>query len=334
MFVPVVDSQQQPLMPTTPARARRWIESSKATPFWKRGVFCVRLNVNPSAQNVQEIAVGIDPGSKKEGFTVKSNAHTYLNIQADAVTWVSRAVETRRNMRRARRFRKTPYRANRMNRKRGGLPPSTKARWQWKLRILRWLCKMFPVKCFAVEDIQAKTLKNGRKWNANFSPLQVGKNWFYGELENLGRVFKYQGYETKTFRDIKGLKKTSQKMAEVFAAHCVDSWVLASDIVGDQGYVDNTDLLLITPLQFHRRQLHVMRPADGGIRKHYGGTRSLGLTRGSLVRHVKRGVCYVGGCTDSRISLHSMSTGKRLCRNAKPSDCKFLAYNSWRLSNE
>lgn len=47
MFVPVVDSDGRPLMPTIPSRARRWIRSGKATPFWKRGLFCVRLNVAP-----------------------------------------------------------------------------------------------------------------------------------------------------------------------------------------------------------------------------------------------------------------------------------------------
>jgi len=130
MFVPVVDCNQKPLMPTTPSRARRWIKMGKATPFWKRGVFCVRLNVEPSARNTQPIAVGIDPGSKKEALTVKSEAHTYLNIQADAVTWVKDAVTVRGQMRRARRFRKTPCRHNRANRARGALPPSTKARWQ------------------------------------------------------------------------------------------------------------------------------------------------------------------------------------------------------------
>lgn len=88
MFVPVVDQYQQPLMPTTPARARRWIQRGKATPFWKRGVYCVRLNVEPSAREVQPVAVGIDPGSKKEGYSVTSAAHTYLNLQADAVYWV------------------------------------------------------------------------------------------------------------------------------------------------------------------------------------------------------------------------------------------------------
>ena len=68
MFVPVVDRQQRPLMPTTPARARRWIKTAKATAFWKGGIFCVRLNIEPAARELQPIAVGIDPGSKKEGI--------------------------------------------------------------------------------------------------------------------------------------------------------------------------------------------------------------------------------------------------------------------------
>jgi hypothetical protein len=38
--VPVVDREGQPLMPTTPSRARRWIKDGEATPFFKRGIFC------------------------------------------------------------------------------------------------------------------------------------------------------------------------------------------------------------------------------------------------------------------------------------------------------
>jgi len=116
MFIPVVDSHQRPLMPTISSRARRWIREGKATPFWKRGVFCIRLNIEPSGCATQPVAVGIDPGSKKEGLTVKSASHTYINIQADAVDWVGKAMKTRREMRRARRFRNTPCRANRRNR--------------------------------------------------------------------------------------------------------------------------------------------------------------------------------------------------------------------------
>lgn len=329
MLVPVVDNNQNPLMPTKPSRARRWIREGKATPFWKRGIFCVRLNITPSDEKAQPIAVGIDPGSKKEGFTVKSESRTYLNIQADAITWVKDAIEIRRNMRRARRFRKTPCRKNRSNRSRSPFPPSTKARWQWKLRLCQWLTKLFPIDCFIVEDINAVT-KGKRRWDVMFSPLQAGKDWFYSELEKLAKVETKQGYETKALRDHAGLKKSNKKLAETFDAHCVDAWVLATWWTGGHIQPDNTDLLCITPLRFHRRQLHRLQPEKGGIRKPYGGTMSHGFKRGSLVKHTKYGLAYVGGYLKDGMSLHDTATGKRLCQNAKPFDCRFLTFNTWR----
>jgi hypothetical protein len=330
MFVPVVDHNNRPLMPTIPSRARRLIKSGKATPFWKNGVFCVRLNVEPSARNLQPIAVGIDPGSKKEGLTIKSKAHTYLNIQADAVVWVKDHVKTRREMRRLRRCRKTPCRANRSNRSIGGIPPSTKARWQWKLRICRWLCKLFPVACFVVEDIAAHT-RGGPRWNRTFTPLQVGKAWFYDQLKQLAQVETQSGWETKQLRDMYGLKKIGNKLAEVFETHCVDSWVLANRWTGGHIEPDNTRLFCVTPLRFHRRQLHRLQPDKGGVRNPYGSTRSLGFKRGSVVKHPKWGIAYVGGFFKDRISLHRLTGGQRLCQNAKPSDVKFLAYSSFRM---
>src|SRR5258708_20698121 len=86
MFVPVIDRNQHPLMPTTPARARRWLRSGKATAFWKGGLFCVRLNVEPSARGQQPVAVSIDLGSYKAGNRVLSAAHTYIIMPADAHT--------------------------------------------------------------------------------------------------------------------------------------------------------------------------------------------------------------------------------------------------------
>lgn len=328
LYVPVVSSTGKPLMPCHPARARELVRSGRAVRRFDRGLFYIRL-LDRADGEVQPVACGIDPGSKKEGLTVKSEAHTYLNLQADAVTWVKDALETRRNMRRARRFRKTPCRAPRFNRYRGGLPPSTKARWQWKLRICRWLSRLFPIETFVVEDVKAHT-RGGRRWNCSFSPLQTGKNWFYGELRKLGRVETKQGYETKELRDAHGLKKTGRKLAEVFEAHCVDSWVLANWWTGGHTSPDNTRMMCITPLRFHRRQLHRLQPEKGGVRKPYGSTRSHGFKRGSLVKHPKWGVAYVGGVLKDRISLHRIADGKRLCQNARPSDCEFLAFNSWR----
>src|SRR5260370_10106127 len=178
-------------MPTTPARARKWMKSRKATGFWKGGIFCVRLNVEPSARETQPIAVGIDPGSKREGYSVLSAAHTYLNIQAEAREGVKEAEADSTHMRRTRRGRNTPCRQPRQNRKqsRKRLPPSTKARWQWKLRMARFLFQIVPVSAFVVEDIRAETHKGKwGKWNSNFSPLEVGKLWFYTALHKLAPV--------------------------------------------------------------------------------------------------------------------------------------------------
>ena len=328
LYVPVISSNGQPLMPCHPARARELVRNGRAVRRFDRGLFSLRL-VNRQDGAVQPLAVGIDPGSKKEGFTVKSAAHTFLNLQADAVTWVKDAVTTRREMRRGRRFRKTPCRAPRQNRARGGLPPSTRARWQWKLRLARWLARMYPVARFVVEDIKART-RGTRRWDASFSPLESGKQWFYQELTTVAPVETKQGWETKELRDGLGLKKSRDKLAEVFGSHCIDSWVLANWWTGGHTQPDYTRLLCVTPFRFHRRQLHRLQPEPGGIRKPYGGTRSHGFKRGSLVTHPRWGLAYVGGCLGDRISLHSVTSGARLTQGAKPSECRFLTFNSWR----
>jgi hypothetical protein len=331
MHVPVVNQNQQPLMPTHLWRALKWIALGRATGFFKRGVFCVRLN-NPSGQETQFIAVGIDTGSKREAYAVKSRGHTYLNILSNAVDWVKDAVEARKNARSARRNRTTPCRQNRENRNIGGIPPSTKARWQLKLRVCRWLSRLFPIRKFVVEDIQATTFKGKRKWNRCFSPLEVGKKWFYDQLSSLDIVETRQGWETKQLRDNLGLNKLKDKLSESFYTHNIDSWVMANDATGGHIKPDNERIVRLFPLQLHRRQLHMFQPARGNIRRNYGGTRSLGLKRGSFVKHNKLGVTYVGGTSNGRVSLHAISNGVRLTQNAKIEDIKFLSYSSWRTA--
>jgi RRXRR protein len=334
MFVPVVDQGQRPLMPTTPSRARRWIKSGKATAFWKGGIFCVRLNAEPSARVVHPLAVGIDPGSQREGYSVVSAAHTYLNIQAEARDGVKEAEKGSTRMRRTRRGRKTPCRKSRQNRKQSKqkLPPSTRARWQWKLRLARFLCQIFPVSVFVVEDIAATTKQGKRRWNRSFSPLEVGKHWFYEEIKRLASLQIMQGYETKALREQLGLKKTSKKLAEVWEAHCVDAWVLAYSVVGGKAAPDNKRLVCMAPFVWHHRQLHRLQPEKGGKRKPYGGTLSQGIKRGTLVIHPKWGKATVGGTMDGKLSLHDPSTNKRLTQSAKVMDCKPLKGLRWRTN--
>jgi RRXRR protein len=332
MFVPVCDSYQKPLMPTTPARARRWIKSGKATAFWEGGMFCVRLNVEPSDHVLQAIAIGIDPGSKREGYSVISAAHTYLNIQAEARESVKDAEQESTRMRRTRRNRKTPCRKPRQNRRQSKkkLPPSTRARWQWKLRLARFLCQIFPVSIFVVEDIKATPKQGKRRWNRSFSPLEVGKQWFYTELGKRAPVEIKQGYETKALRTQLGFKKTGKKLAEVWEAHCVDGWVLAYGVIGGKPKPDNVELVCMAPLNWHHRQLHRFQPEKEGKRKPYGGTLSQGIKRGTLVNHPKWGKAYVGGTMEGKLSLHDADTGKRLTQTAKVADCTQIKLLRWR----
>jgi hypothetical protein len=58
-----------------------------------------------------------------------------------------------------------------------------------------------------------------------------------------GNLALYQGYETAGFRQTLGIQKSKDKLAETFSAHCVDSWVLAREILGrTQLAPDNTRL--------------------------------------------------------------------------------------------
>ena len=324
MFVPVKSKAGEQLMPTSPSVARHLIRSGKATPYWNNGIFCIRLNYETS-QYTQEIAVGVDPGSKKEGFTVKSEAHTYLNVQADAHSKVAKKVSKRRELRRSRRSRKCPNRKQRANRlaNRERIPAGTRARWDWKLRLLDWLSKMFPITHICVEDIKARTIERAKKWNTSFSPLEVGKHWFYTEIEKRWQLLTLQGWQTKEIRDRLGLKKSSKKLSDIFEAHCVDSWCLAYHTVGGNASVDDRSLLCISPIPIRRRELHRQNPQKGGNRPRYGGTVFQGLVKNTLVKHVKHGLTRISGFGKRGISLYDLE-GTRLCQNAKIQDCRIL----------
>lgn len=333
MRVPVVDAAGRPLMPCHPARARFLIKRGKAVPKRnKLGIFYLQLTYEVEPDN-RVLALGVDPGSKFEGFSVVGTKHTVLNVMSEAPTHVKKAVEQRRQMRRARRYRKTRRRPQRSDNRRNGddfLPPSTRARWEAKLRIIRQLLKILPISHIVVEDVRAETKKGKWRWNKHFSPVQAGKEYFYCCLREFGfePVLK-QGHETKALRKRFGLGKSGRKGEKSFWSHCVDAWALAASVSGAKE-PDHTGLYYLIPLRFHRRQLHRLEPEKGGVRKPYGSTRSLGFKRGTLVRYPKLGLCYIGGHMGGRLSLHDLKTGRRLTQGVKPEDCRVLTCVSWR----
>lgn len=336
-WVPVVSSIGAPLMPCRPVRARKLVQRGRAVKRWKNRLFYIQM-LDLTEERTQPVAIGIDPGSKMEGYTVKAAHRTFLNIQSHARDGkaVQKSLEGRANARRARRGRNTPCRPPRFDNraKKGWIPPSTLARWQFKFNILKWLTQLYPIITVVIEDVKAVTKEGKKRWNNSFSPVQAGKNWLYTRIESDGfQLLKVEGRTTYTIRQQLGLFKTPHKLSTGFSAHCVDSWVLANSITGNRLTPDHTEVLVLKPLTFPRRQLHRFTPSKGGTRTRYGGTRSLHLKKGTLVNHPKHGRCLVGGSNGTdRISLQTTIGYTRIAQNVKPENLTAISYSPWLLA--
>ncbi len=129
MRIPVVDVRGVPLMPCTPPKARALLKAGKARPKRnKLGLFHIQLTYAQEPNN-QILVVGIDPGSKFEGFSVVGKQDTVHNLMVEAPTHVKEVVKTRRTLRRSRRYRlwRRPCRNNNRLRGHRRLPPSTRS---------------------------------------------------------------------------------------------------------------------------------------------------------------------------------------------------------------
>jgi hypothetical protein len=293
---------------------------------------------------IQDIVVEIDPGKKFSGIGVQSSkytlytAHLILPFQA-----VRDRMDARRLMRRGRRgrrinrkveFSKRAHRQKRFNnRRQRKLAPSIRSNRQLELRIVSQLCRIYPVTEIRYEYIRADVdLTSGRKKarsGKGFSAVMVGQRWMLKQLEIFARVITIEGYQTALTRRYLGLikNKTDKSKAE-FNTHAVDGVAIAaySFVEYRQYHKVKEDggawfgFVVITPAQFFvirrppysRRQLHLMLPAKGGIRRKYGGSSTTrhGFRKGDIVNSPK-GVGYVSGDTEKQISV-SDANWKRL----------------------
>jgi hypothetical protein len=348
MRIPVISQDNQPLMPTTSARARKWIASGKAVKRWSDcGQFFVQLAVEPSGYATQDVIVGIDPGKKYSGIGVQSarftlyTAHLVLPFQT-----VRDRMDARRLMRRGRRGRRInrkvafSNRAHRQkrfsNRRQGKLAPSIRANRQLELRIVSELCKLYPVTEIRYEYVRADVdLTSGRKKarsGKGFSAVMVGQKWAIKQLEQFAPVVTIEGYQTASTRKHLGLEKNkADKSKAEFATHAVDGVAIAASYfveyrtyhkVGEDG-ADWFGSVSVTPASFFvirrppysRRQLHLMVPAKGGVRRKYGGsTTPFNIRKGDIVKY-QNVIGFCSGYTGKSLSV-SDSDWKRLGRYA------------------
>jgi hypothetical protein len=341
--IPVISAEGQPLMPTTPQRARRWIEVGKAVKKWSDvGLFYVQLVNPPSDAKTQPISVGIDPGKLYSGIGIQSSkvtlftAHLVLPFKTVKDRMEQRAMMrcTRRGRRinRTVEFKLRNHRQKRFSNRRGNkLPPSIRANRQLELRVVTELCKVFPIAKIVYEYVKADVdLTSGRKKarsGKGFSAVMVGQKWMIEQLSKLAPVVTQFGWQTAQIRERLGLIKIKDKKAQTPQSHAIDGIALASsEFVGYEAFRSGresgharTGFVEVTPSVFKvirrppisRRQLHLFQPAKGGERRKYGGTVTRhGFRKGDLVNSPK-GIGYVSGDTERQISV-SDSSWKRL----------------------
>lgn len=211
-------------------------------------------------------------------------------------------MDNRRLMRRNRRGRRinrnVPFkqRAHRQkrcfNRRKGKLSPSIRANRQLELRVVSGLAKILPVTDIYFEyvkaDVDLTTGRKGAKSGKGFSPVMVGQKWMLEQLSAFGIVHTRLGWQTSNLRKHLGLEKSKNKAEQSPKSHANDGITLACFHFLDylpfcnlreHGHKwEGSVFLTLSPFAvikrppISRRQLHLMVPSKGGVRRKYGGS--------------------------------------------------------------
>jgi hypothetical protein len=282
----VLSKEGKALTPTTPARARKLLEAGVAVPVWSRfNTFGIKM-LPTTRQETPETALGVDHGTKFEGYSVVVGEENVINIKLNLPDKkrIGKKLEERRHLRRARRWRKCRRRPARFDnrRRRDWLAPSQAVMVGSRLKVIREMFEIYPIGVIGFEDVCFNHAKH--RWGKNFSTVEIGKiriKKFF--IDHEAKVIEYRGYEIKELREKYGYHKTSSKSADIFTAHCSDSLTLAADaIVG--AYIDPGPFLVVDDTYRPvRRQLHDTQPAKGGVRQPYSRGTVFGLRKGLLV---------------------------------------------------
>jgi N6-L-threonylcarbamoyladenine synthase len=177
MLVYVINKHSKPLMPCSPAKARKLLKSGKAKVV-NRTPFTIQL-IYGSSGYTQPISLGVDAGSKEVGLSATTENQELYASETQLRNDIVELLSTRRELRRARRNRKTRYRPSKfMNRvhskNKGWLAPSIEHKIQTHLKLVNKVHDILPITNTIVEtaafDIQK--IKN---------PNISGKEYQHGE---------------------------------------------------------------------------------------------------------------------------------------------------------
>ena len=204
MLVYVLNKYGKPLMPCSARKARILLKQCKVF-VKKKEPFTIQFKFGSSGYK-QEITLGVDSGYKHIGLSASTNKQELYSSEVELRTDIVDLLSTRRELRKARRNRKTRYRKPRFDnriksKKESWLAPSILHKINSHLKVIDNIVKILPVNIIIIEtgqfDIQK--LKN---------PNIQGKE--YQEGEQLG-FFNLREYilfrDNHTCQNCKGKSK-------------------------------------------------------------------------------------------------------------------------------
>jgi len=177
----VVNLRNEPLMPTTPRKAKILLKSGEASVF-KRTPFTIQL-LHASGETKQPITLGVDSGFQNVGLSVITEKEEVFSAEVKLRTDIVKLNSEKRQYRRARRNRKTWHREPRfLNRKKdsGWLAPSIQHKLDSHIRLIDMVKKILPITKINIEvanfdiqkiknqDIEGTDYQNGEQcgfWN-------------------------------------------------------------------------------------------------------------------------------------------------------------------------
>ena len=185
-MVYVLNKDWQPLMPTERhGKVRRLLRDGKAKVI-RRCPFTIQL-LYETGNQVQQISLGIDAGSKHIGVSATTESKVLFEADVELRNDIIDLLSTRRELRKSRRNRKTRYRKSRFNNRKkpdGWLAPSVWQKVQTHLTVVENVCRILPISKIVAEiasfDIQK--IKN---------PEISGEEYQQGEQLNFWNVREY-----------------------------------------------------------------------------------------------------------------------------------------------
>ena len=161
MKVFVLNMRGKPLMPCSPAKARHMLKAGKAVVL-RRTPFTISLTV-ATGETKQEVTLGVDAGAEHVGISATTEKEEVFASEVELRQDIKGLLADRLAFRRARRNRKTRYRAPRFDNRvrskhKGWLAPSVENRIQAHISRIEAVCRVLPITKIVIEtasfDIQ------------------------------------------------------------------------------------------------------------------------------------------------------------------------------------